>query len=287
MEFTNLRIINWSNVLENWDGIGKMLKKLNLVSSFIVNDSSALVIEIPPMFKNGVFIDLNQDDAKLQEDMIKWMGETELLLKESGIEYFPIPKIAVTYDKQNGLCKCYIGKRIDKIADELILLHGEREVSLIYDTMAKKIKENYPDAILVGVLKGGAYSLFELLRRLENDRVYGFISCSSYGDSTEPKDCKVNTCDFPNVEGKTIVVIDDIFDTGGTAKKIANVLSLLGAKKVIFYPLIRRSNLENIIKEQVDQGIYISSNMGFIVGCGMGLGEKYRNLKELFVLKKK
>jgi len=163
-------------------------------------------------------------------------------------------------------------------------------------------KIGFPLAI-VAVLKGGAYTAYEILKLLDTieagsfrkvpvqkewrDLLIGHIGLESYGDKMKSQgEVKLMTpLDLSRdcLRGRKVVIVDDCIETGNT---------LYEAEKIIFgYEpcLIRTAVLvdkvilrEEAKAEKPDIVGWSYYGDGFIVGCGMGAGEKYRGLSEIY-----
>ena len=109
------------------------------------------------------------------------------------------------------------------------------------------------------------------------------LNVSSYHGETESSGTvKFLDSTLPNVEGKTVLVIDDILDTGRTLHIVSQKLLSLGAKKLHRCVLLSKNKqrAKEINAEYV--GFHIEDE--FVVGYGLDYQEKYRNLPYIGVL---
>jgi len=184
---------------------------------------------------------------------------------------------------------------------KLKLVLDQSSVDTVLNDMALKIyRIGFPLAI-VAILKGGAYVAYEILKLLDRiylevdqdphreilDVVIGHIGLESYGDEMKSQgEVKLMTPldlsrDF--LRGRKVVIVDDCIETGNT---------LIEAEKIIFgYDpcLIRTAVLVDKVtlrmmarQEEPDIVGWSYTGSGFLVGCGMGAGEKYRGLPGLY-----
>lgn len=164
--------------------------------------------------------------------------------------------------------------------------------------MAKKIyRIGFPLAI-VAILKGGAYTAYGILKLLNEialedlgvaDIVIGHIGLESYGNGTKSSgEVKLMTpLDLSRkcIKNRNVVIVDDCIETGKTfdeAWKIIRGYKPLSMQAAV---LVDKSVLRlqyNAHRPEIVGYTYIGN--GFLVGCGMGAGERYRELSGLYEL---
>lgn len=145
--------------------------------------------------------------------------------------------------------------------------------------LGKELTRDYQgkDLIVVGVLKGAVVFMTDLIREINLPIALDFMSVSSYGNSTESSGIVRVLKDLDNsVEGKDILIIEDIIDTGLTLKHLINNLKNKGAKSIEICTLLDKPERR---KAEIDVK-YIGFKVPdvFIVGYGIDYAEKYRNL---------
>ncbi|MFN2454301.1 MAG: hypoxanthine phosphoribosyltransferase [Pyrinomonadaceae bacterium] len=138
--------------------------------------------------------------------------------------------------------------------------------------------------LLIGVLKGACIFISDLLRAIDLRLGLEFIAISSYGSSTRTsgevrlvKDLDVA------VEGRDIIVVEDIVDTGLTLSYLLANLHARGAQSVKLVAL-----LDKYERRERDVSIdYLGFKIpdAFVVGYGLDFAERYRNLPYIAVLK--
>lgn len=153
--------------------------------------------------------------------------------------------------------------------------------------IAKQVDEKFgeEDVVLVCVLKGAVVFYSKLLQYIKNKNVYlDFIQVKSYvgtnstGKVEMVKDCSVD------VKNKNVVLVEDIVDTGITAKYLYEHFLSKKAKSVIMCSLIQKPEKLSVdLKIPLIVGFEIENK--FIIGYGLDLDEKYRNLKDIMILK--
>src|SRR5215831_5661801 len=93
--------------------------------------------------------------------------------------------------------------------------------------MGRRIRRDFPSEplLLVGVLKGAVMFLSDLARQIPGEVTFDFIAVSSYGkDSKSSGQVKLNKDLDASIEGKTVIVVEDILDTGLTLRYLLRML---------------------------------------------------------------
>lgn len=168
-----------------------------------------------------------------------------------------------------------------------------KEVLLDEETLNKKVKElgslissDYAgkDLILVGVLKGSVMFMADLMKEITIPCSMDFMAVSSYGNSTSSSGIVriLKDLDF-EIEGKDVLVIEDIIDSGITLKYL---MEYLKARKTNSLEIACLLNKPERRKVEMDVK-YIGFNVPdkFLIGYGLDYAEKYRNLPFIGVLK--
>ena len=154
------------------------------------------------------------------------------------------------------------------------ILYSEKDIENIVNTIAKQIEKDYNDKdfIMVGLLKGSVAFMVDLMRKVNLDFSIDFIVASSYGSGTVSSGrVNIQKDISQSVEGKDILIVEDIIDSGNTLDFITKYLK---ANK----PDRRVADIH------IDYaGAVIPDE--FIVGYGLDYDEKYRNLPYVGVLK--
>lgn len=133
------------------------------------------------------------------------------------------------------------------------------------------------DVILIGILRGAIMWMTDLMRYIDLDITIDFMSCSSYGSSTKSSGVvKINKDLDEDIEGKSVIIVEDIIDSGVTLKYLKEYLANRKPKSVEVCALLdkpegRRANVE---------GEYIGFTVDdkFIVGYGLDYDQRYRQL---------
>jgi hypoxanthine phosphoribosyltransferase len=151
--------------------------------------------------------------------------------------------------------------------------------------MALKIRRDFPEEPLhlVGVLKGAVFFLSDLARQIPGEVSFDFIAVSSYGKETQSSGQVKLTRDLDaNIEGKTVIVVEDILDTGLTLQYLLRVFEQRKPKRLRVAVLLDKHE-RRIAEVRADYVGFTIPNE-FVVGYGLDYGERYRNLPHVGVL---
>lgn len=152
--------------------------------------------------------------------------------------------------------------------------------------LAGKISEDYKgkDLVVVGILKGSVIFAAELIKNISIQCEIDFMAVSSYGNSTETSGVVRILKDLDsNIEGKDILIVEDIVDTGTTLKYLLQYLKARKANSIEIVALLNKP-----ARRKVDLDVkYIGFEVpdAFIVGYGIDYAERYRNLPYIGILK--
>jgi len=175
------------------------------------------------------------------------------------------------------------GQRTDETVRVLI---SHKRIRERVRQMAEEIRRDFPnDAIhLVGVLKGSILFLADLARELGGEVSFDFISVSSYGkgmDSTG--EVKMNKDLDVSIEGRSVLVVEDILDTGLTLKYLLRLFEERKPKHLRVAVLLDKAE-RRIADVKADYTGFVIPNE-FVVGYGLDYDERYRNLPDVCVVR--
>jgi hypoxanthine phosphoribosyltransferase len=160
------------------------------------------------------------------------------------------------------------------------------EVQARVRELAGEIERDYPpdeEIHLVGVLKGGFMFMSDLVRAMSARVTLDFIAVSSYGKATHTSGEVRLLKDLDSrLEGRHVVIVEDIVDTGLTLMYLQGVLRARAPRSLRTACLLSKPSrrLVNVTVEYI--GFTIEDK--FVVGYGLDYGEKYRNLSHIAVL---
>lgn len=156
-------------------------------------------------------------------------------------------------------------------------LLSEEKIRELVEKLAKAVTAHYQgkELVLLGVLKGAFVFMADLVRRIPLPLSCEFMRVSSYDASGKPGALRLDFDLTQPVTGKHVLVLEDVVDTGRTLSFIRSHLESQGAQSVKFCALIRK---EDAPSDPPVDFLGMTVPKGYIIGYGMDLGGKYRNL---------
>ena len=153
--------------------------------------------------------------------------------------------------------------------------------------LGRRISDDYlgREILLVGILKGSFVFLADLIRAISPKMPIevDFMSVSSYGDSTTTSGTIHIEKDLGiSVDGKNVIIVEDIVDSGLTLLHVYNILSGRGARSLRTAALLEKPGNSKYDKPLDYLGFEIPSK--FVVGFGLDYAQRYRNLRDIRVL---
>lgn len=168
----------------------------------------------------------------------------------------------------------------------LEILLSQEQIQRRIKELGAEITRDYAgrNPLLVGVLKGACFFLSDLLRSIDTRLSIEFMAISSYGSSTRTSgEVRImKDLDVP-IEGRDILVVEDIVDTGLTLSYLLANLKSRGAASVKLAALLDKYERRERDVEIDYLGFKIPDH--FVVGYGLDFAERYRNLPFIAVLK--
>ena len=144
--------------------------------------------------------------------------------------------------------------------------------------LAKQIEKDYKDKdiLFLGVLKGSAVFMVELAKKIKNNVEFEFVEISSYEGTNSTNNIKLTKDITRNIEGRDIIIVEDIIDTGKTLDYLINYLKTKNINSLKIATLLSKPS-RRVIELNVD---YIGFKIDdvFVVGYGLDYDQKYRNL---------
>ena len=152
--------------------------------------------------------------------------------------------------------------------------------------IARQIRKDFTSEPLhlVGVLKGAVFFLADLAREIPGEVSFDFIAVSSYGKNTHSSGQVRLTRDLDSsIEGKIVIVVEDILDTGMTLQYLLRIFQQRKPKALRVAVLLDKPE-RRITPVRADY-IGFSIPNAFVVGYGLDYAERYRNLLDVGILK--
>src|ERR1700761_4286799 len=137
--------------------------------------------------------------------------------------------------------------------------------------------------VLVGVLKGAAIFLADLARSITVDCTFDFVAVSSYGKGQRTSGAVklIKDLDQP-IEGKNIIIVEDILDTGLTLCFLRSLLEQHRPRSLRIAALLDKPS-RRVEKIDADYVGFTIPNQ-FVIGYGMDFAERYRNLPDICLM---
>lgn len=164
------------------------------------------------------------------------------------------------------------------------LISAERIQARVAE-LAEEIKHHYRERplVLIGVLKGSCIFLADLARHLGGNVTLDFVQTSSYGGgSTSSGIVQIRKDLDETIEGKEVLIVEDVIDTGRTLTHLVELLSTRRPKSLRIVTFLLKPGKSPIGTHADYVGFEIPDK--FVVGYGLDYAERYRNLPYIAVL---
>lgn len=166
------------------------------------------------------------------------------------------------------------------------VLVTEEEIQAKIKLLAAELTEQYKDRfpLAIGVLKGAMPFMADLLKRMNCLLEMDFMDVSSYGNSTVSSgEVKIIKDLDASVEGRDLLIIEDIIDSGLTLSYLVDLFHYRKAKSIKIVTLLDKPTGRKSSIQADYVGFHVPD--AFVVGYGLDYAEKYRNLPYIGVLK--
>ena len=178
---------------------------------------------------------------------------------------------------------------------ELKVLISREEIAKRVSELGAEITKDFAgqSVIFVGVLKGAAIFLADLSRQVQIDSTFDFIGVSSYGNRPSPHqelnkgwdstgEVKLTKDVDQSMQGKNVILVEDILDTGLTLTYLKKVLMAHQPRTLKIAALLDKTSRRKLPLEGDYVGFKIPDE--FVVGYGLDYAERYRNLADICVV---
>ncbi len=137
--------------------------------------------------------------------------------------------------------------------------------------------------VMVGVLKGAAFFLADLSRTIQADATFDFVATSSYGKGQRTSGAVKLIKDLDaSIEGKNVLLVEDILDTGLTLAYLRKLFLQQHPKTLRIATLLDKPS-RRLEKIEADYVGFSIPNL-FVIGYGMDYAERYRNLPDICLM---
>jgi hypoxanthine phosphoribosyltransferase len=178
---------------------------------------------------------------------------------------------------------------------DLKVLISRQDIARRVGELGAQITKDFSgqSVILVGVLKGAAIFLSDLARHIDLDATFDFIGVSSYGNRPSPTqelksgwdstgEVKLTKDVDQTMQGKNVIVVEDILDTGLTLTVLKKLLLAHQPRTLKIAALLDKPSRRKLPLEGDYVGFKIPDE--FVVGYGLDYAEKYRNLADICIV---
>lgn len=166
------------------------------------------------------------------------------------------------------------------------ILIEEDKIKTRVKEIAAEIRRDFgdEDLIMVCILRGSCYFFADLTRELDNFVRLEFMSVSSYGSGTTTSgEVRILKDINAPIDGKNVIVVEDIIDTGSTLAYLKRILAARNPKSLKICALLDKPS-RRVTEIEGDYIGFTVPNV-FVVGYGLDYDQKYRNYPEIGVLK--
>lgn len=173
---------------------------------------------------------------------------------------------------------------MDKAIKEVLI--SEEEIQKHIKELGATLSEEYHDKnpLIVGILKGALPFMADLIKQMPILLEYDMMDVSSYGTATTSSgEVKIVKDLDVSIEGRHVIIVEDIIDTGRTLKYLQDILNRRNAASVKIATLLDKPS-GRVIDLNVDWKCFDIPDE-FVVGYGLDYRENYRNLPYIGVLK--
>ena len=168
--------------------------------------------------------------------------------------------------------------------DKLRVLITREQIAAKVAQMGERITTDFAgeSLVLIGVLKGATIFLADLARQIKLDATFDFVTVSSYGGAKQSGEMRLLKDVDRSVEGRNIILVEDILDTGLTLTYLIDLLQARRPKSLKVAALLDKISR----RTEPVHGDYVGFAIPdeFVVGYGLDFAERYRNLPDICIL---
>lgn len=168
--------------------------------------------------------------------------------------------------------------------DALKILITREQIAAKVAEMGARITADFSgeSVVLIGVLKGATIFLADLARAIDLDVSFDFIAVASYGNRKQSGEIKLIKDVDDSLEGKNVILVEDILDSGMTLTYIRKLLLARQPKTFRVAALLDKVSCRKIPAQAEYVGFQIPDR--FVVGYGLDFGQRYRNLPHVCMM---
>ena len=161
---------------------------------------------------------------------------------------------------------------------EINILINKSKLEKRIEEMGKQIEKDYQgkELVFVGILKGSVMFMSELAKNVKSNVELDFMDVSSYQGTQSTGTVTINKDIRNSIEGKNVILVEDIIDTGRTLTYVLEYLKQKNPNSIKIATMLSKPS-RRVMELNVDY-IGFSIEDKFVVGYGLDYNEKYRNL---------
>ena len=160
------------------------------------------------------------------------------------------------------------------------VLFSEADLAARVRELGEQITRDIPegeDILVLGLLKGSFIFLSDLVREIRRPIEVDFLIVSSYGAGTESSgEVQLLYARQANIEGKHVILVEDIVDSGTTLNRLIPILEKSGPRSLEICALLHKHIAREMVKEA--RWVGFDCPQEFVIGYGLDHSEKYRHL---------
>lgn len=166
------------------------------------------------------------------------------------------------------------------------ILLSEQQIGAKVSELGARITKDYQgkNPLIVSVLKGSYVFMADLTRKIETECTIDFMVVSSYGKGAKSSgEVQIIKDIETKIEGRDLLIVEDILDSGVTLNYLMKVLKARGANSIRLCTLLSKPERRKVEIEIDYLGFEVPDE--FVVGYGLDYAERYRNLPYIGILK--
>lgn len=172
------------------------------------------------------------------------------------------------------------------MAEHIEVMLSEEEVDKRIGELGAQISKDYEgkEVTLICILKGASFFACELAKRITVPVAIDFMKVSSYGSGTvSTGQVKIINDLSDSIEGKDVIIVEDIIDSGNTLNALPKVLMERKPSSIKLCTLLDKPSRREVEVDVDYTGFQIPDH--FVVGYGLDYDQKYRNLPYIGIVK--
>ena len=167
---------------------------------------------------------------------------------------------------------------MENLPENLKVLYSMEELQTRIREMGNQISEDYKgkEIVIVSILKGAIFYTVDLMKNLDLEVVLDFMKVSSYEGTESTGTINIKQDLTMDIEGKHVLIVEDIIDTGRTLKKLKEELLRRNPASLKITCLMDKKE-RRVVELEADYVCFDIPNK-FVVGYGFDIDDKYRNI---------